>query len=127
MSVFDPHLIHPVAPHHLSYGGLDRNDSARSDDNLIRNLFKAPGTRYIIVWRTQNFFKCSEIGLTAMQYLTYDEAELFLEEVLSIYLGKDRNDNEYICLDISKYSEDALGYLSKIGQFGDLRKADHQF
>ena len=124
MSVFDPHLIHPVAPHHLSHGGLDRNDSARSDINFIRQLFKASGTRFIIVWRTQNFFKCSELGLTAMQCLSYDESELFLEEALSIYLGKDRNDNEYICLDISKYSEGALGYLSKIGQFGDLRKAD---
>ena len=104
MSVFDPHLIHPVSPHHLSHGGLDRNDSARSDINFIRQLFKAPRTRFIIVWRTQNFFKYSELGLTAMKCLSYDESELFLEEALSIYLGKDRNDNEYICLDISKYN-----------------------
>ena len=41
-----------------------------------------------------------------------------------IYLGKDRSQLEYVCLDISKYSEDKLGPLFANGQFGDLRKAD---
>ena len=123
MSVFDPHLIHPTAPHHLSHGGLDRNDLARSDTSFIERLFDLPSTRYVIVWRALNFFKHGEAGLSAMQCLSLNAVAQFLDGALSIYLGKDRNENEYVCLDISSYDEDRLISLSNYGQFGDLREA----
>ena len=123
MSVFDPHLIHPTSPHHLSHGGLDRNDLARSDASFIRQLVQEPGTRFVIVWRALNFFTSGETGLSAMQCLSLDVVEAFLDNALAIYLGKDRTGNEYVCLDISEYDEDALTSLSQFGQFGDLREA----
>ena len=123
MSVFDPHLIHPTAPHHLSHGGLDRNDLARSDTSFIERLFDLPSTRYVIVWRALNFFKHGEAGLSAMQCLSLNAVAQFLDGALSIYLGKDRNENEYVCLDLSSYDEDRLISLSNYGQFGDLREA----
>ena len=123
MSVFDPHLIHPTVPHHLSHGGLDRNDLARSDTSFIERLFDLPSTRYVIVWRALNFFKHGEAGLSAMQCLSLNAVAQFLDGALSIYLGKDRNENEYVCLDISSYDEDRLISLSNYGQFGDLREA----
>ena len=124
MSVFDPNLIHPTAPHHLSYGGLDRNDIARRDFGLMKRLLIQPKTRYIIVWRGQNFFETDMTGLRAMKWLTKEAASLFLDEAICIYLGKDRSQAEYVCLDISKYPENKLTPLFANGQFGDLRKAD---
>ena len=91
MSVFDPHLIHPTAPHHLSHGGLDRNDLARNDSSLIRHLVQEPGTRFVVVWRALNFFASGETGLSAMQCLGLDAIDAFLDQALVIYLGRDRS------------------------------------
>ena len=123
MSVFDPHLIHPTAPHHLSHGGLDRNDLARNDTSLIRHLVQEPGTRFVVVWRALNFFASGKTGLSAMQCLGLDAVDAFLDQALVIYLGRDRSGHEYVCLDISQYDEDRLALLSECGQFGDLREA----
>ena len=124
MSVFDPHSIHPTTPHHLSYGGLDRNDIARNDPDFINRLLKQPETRYILVWRGHNFFKHGMSGLTAMKWLTAAATVPFLDEAVLIYLGRDRSQIEYICLDISNCPEVKLGLLSDEGQFGDLRKVE---
>ena len=70
MSVFDPNLIHPKSPHHLSYGGLNRNDMARRDSGLIKRLMAQFDTRYIIVWRGLNLFKSDITGLKSMRWLT---------------------------------------------------------
>ena len=124
MSVFDPNLIHLKAPHHLSHGGLNRNDIARRDSGLIKRLLAQLETRYIIVWRGFNLFKSDITGLKSMRWLTIEVVSSFLDEAICIYLGKDRSQVEYVCLDISKYPEDKLGPLSDNGQFGDLREAD---
>ena len=124
MSVFDPNLIHPKSPHHLSYGGLNRNDMARRDSGLIKRLMAQLETRYIIVWRGLNLFKSDITGLKSMRWLTIEAVSSFLDEAICIYLGKDRSQVEYVCLDISKYPEDKLGPLSANGQFGDLREAN---
>ena len=124
MAVFDPHLIHPTAPHHLSYGGLDRNDVARSDQGFIKRLLNQPETRYVLVWRGRNFFQFGMSGLTAMKWLEVDVVGPFLDEAVHIYLGRDRSQIEYICLDISNCSDVSLELLSTHGQFGDLREAD---
>ena len=124
MSVFDPNFIHPKGPHHLSYGGLNRNDMARRDSGLIKRLLAQLETRYIIVWRGLNLFKSDITGLKSMRWLTIEAVSSFLDEAICIYLGKDRSQVEYVCLDISKYPEDKLGPLSDNGQFGDLREAD---
>ena len=89
---------------------------------LSGNLFKSR-TRFVIVWRALNFFTSGETGLSAMQCLSLDVVEAFLDKALAIYLGKDRTGDEYVCLDISEYDEDALTSLSQFGQFGDLREA----
>ena len=124
MSVFDPNLIHPKAPHHLSYGGLDRNDIARRDLGLLKRVLAQLETRYILVWRGQNFFEYDTIGLKSMRCLSIEMVRPFLDKAILIYLGKDRSQTEYVCLDISKYPEDKLDPLLTIGQFGDLREAD---
>jgi len=124
MSVFDPHLIHPATPHHLSYGGLDRNDMARSDAGFIGRLFAQPSTRYVVVWKGLNFFTHAEPGLSAMQCLGSEDVKDVLAGAHPIYLGKDRDDHEYLCLDLSSCDEDRLASLSEYGQFGDLREAD---
>ena len=124
MSVFDPHSIHPTAPHHLSYSGLDRNGIARSDPDLINRLLNQPETRYILVWRGRNFFELGSGGLTTMKWLTAVSTRPFLDEAVLIYLGRDRSQIEYICLDISNCPEVKLGLLSAEGQFGDLREAE---
>tara|TARA_B100001057_G_scaffold313040_1_gene313172 strand:+ start:214 stop:1158 length:945 start_codon:yes stop_codon:yes gene_type:complete len=124
MSVFDPNLIHPKAPHHLSYGGLDRNDIARRDLGLLKRVLAQLETRYILVWRGRNFFEYDTIGLKSMRCLSFEMVRPFLDKAILIYLGKDRSQTEYICLDISKYPEDKLDPLLTIGQFGDLREAD---
>ena len=124
MSVFDPNFIHPKGPHHLSYGGLNRNDMARRDSGLIKRLLAQLETRYIIVWRGLNLFKSDITGSKSMRWLTIEAVSSFLDEAICIYLGKDRSQVEYVCLDISKYPEDKLGPLSDNGQFGDLREAD---
>ena len=124
MSVFDPNLIHPKSPHHLSYGGLNRNDMERRDPGLIKRLLAQLETRYIIVWRGLNLFKSDITGLKSMKWLTIEVVSSFLDEAICIYLGKDRSQVEYVCLDISKYPEDKLGPLSANGQFGDLREAN---
>ena len=124
MSVFDPHLIHPTSPHHLSYGGLDRNDVARSDQGFIKRLLNQPETRYLLVWRGRNFFQFGINGLTAMKWLDADVVGPFLDKAIHIYLGRDRSQFEYVCLDISNCPEVKLGLLSTKGQFGDLREAD---
>ena len=124
MSVFDPNLIHPKAPHHLSYGGLDRNDITRRDLGMLKRVLAQLETRYILVWRGRNFFEYDTIGLTAMRCLSIEMVRPFLDEAILIYLGKDRSQTEYVCLDISKYPEDKLDPLLTIGQFGDLREAD---
>ena len=112
MSVFDPNLIHLKAPHHLSHGGLNRNDMERRDPGLIKRLLAQIETRYIIVWRGLNLFKSDITGLKSMKWLTIEVVSSFLDEAICIYLGKDRSQVEYVCLDISKYSEDKLGPLS---------------
>ena len=124
MSVFDPHLIHPTAPHHLSYGGLDRNDVARSEKGLMKRLLNQPDTRYVLVWRGRNFFECGMSGLTAMKWLDADAVGPFLNEAVYIYLGRDRSQIEYVCLDISNCPDAKLDLLTSKGQFGDLREAD---
>ena len=124
MSVFDPNLIHPKTPHHLSYGGLDRNDIARRDLGLLKRVLAQLETRYILVWRGRNFFEYDTIGLKSMRCLSFEMVRPFLDKAILIYLGKDRSQTEYICLDISKYPEDKLDPLLTIGQFGDLREAD---
>ena len=124
MSVFDPNLIHPKGPHHLSHGGLNRNDIARRDSGLIKWLLAQLETRYIIVWRGLNLFKSDITGLKSMRWLTIEAVRSFLDEAICIYLGKDRSQVEYVCLDISKYPKDKLGPLSANGQFGDLREAN---
>ncbi len=124
MSVFDPNLIHPTAPYHLSYGGLDRNDIARRDLGLLNRLLAQLETRYILVWRGCNFFESDATGLKSLRYLSIEVVSPFLDEAIFIYLGKDRSQLEYVCLDISKYPEDKLGPLFANGQFGDLREAD---
>ena len=89
MSVFDPNLIHPKGPHHLSHGGLNRNDIARRDSGLIKWLLAQLETRYIIVWRGLNFFKSDITGLKSMRWLTIEAVSSFLDEAICIYLGKD--------------------------------------
>ena len=124
MSVFDPHSIHLTAPHHLSYGGLDRNDIARSDPVFIKQLLNQPKTRFIPVWRGHNFFEFGMNGLTAMKWLATDLVVPFLDEAVPIYLGRDRSQIEYVCIDISNCPVDRLESLSAEGQFGDLREVD---
>ncbi len=124
MSVFDPNLIHPKAPHHLSYGGLDRNDIARRQLGLLKRLLAQLETRYILFWRGHNFFESGSAGLKSMRWLSIEMVSPFLDEAIFIYLGKDRSEIEYVCLDISKYPKDKLEPLFASGQFGDLRDAD---
>ena len=123
MSVFDPHSIHPTAPHHLCHGGLDRNDVARNDQGFIKRLLNQPETRYVLVWKGRNFFQFGVSGLTAMKWLDADAVNPFLDEAIHIYLGRDRSQIEYVCLDISNCPEVKLGILSAEGRFGDLREA----
>lgn len=124
MPVFDPHLIHPSAPYHLSYGGLDRNHLARSEPSFMRQILVQPETRYILVWRGNNFFQTQNNNLSGMKWLCHKAVQPFLEQSTHIYLGKDRGEINYFCLDISEYPEEKLLPLSAIGRFGDLRESN---
>ena len=122
MSVFDPNLIHLKAPHHLSYGGLDRNDIARRETGLLKRVLAQLETRYILFWRGSNFFESDLAGLKSMRWLSIEMVSPFLDEAIFIYLGKDRSEIEYVCIDISKYPKDKLGLslLSSWESFGGL-------
>lgn len=124
MSVFDPFSIHPSPPHYLSYGGLDRKDLARSDSGLIKQLLSKPGTRFVLVWKGLNFFISNTRELNAMQWLARTDVEQLFDQAEFIYLGQDRDQIDYICMDISFCSEESLDFLHSYGQFGDLREAD---
>ena len=78
---------------------------ARRDPGLIKRLLAQLETRYIIVWRGLNLFKSDITGLKSMRWLTIEAVSSFLDEAICIYLGKDRSQVEYVCLDISKYPE----------------------
>ena len=124
MTVFDPFKIHPVAPYHLGHGGLDRNDAGRKSKKLIGQLLLDPKTRFLPFWRSQNFFSKNGNALSAMCSLNKESVSRFFEEAEIIYLGCDRNQESYVCLDLSKYEKVVLDPLAKFGVFGDLREAD---
>ena len=124
MTVFDPFKLHPVAPYHLSYSGLDRDDVGRKSPKLIGQLLSDSKTRFLPVWFSQNFFSKKGKPLSTMCSLNRESVYGFFDEAEIIYLGCDRNQEAYVCLDLSKYTQAMLVPLSKFGIFGDLREAD---
>jgi NAD+ diphosphatase len=124
MTVFDPFKLHPLAPYHLSYGGLDRDDTGRKSNKLLGQLLLDPKTRFLPFWRSLNFFSKKGNALSVMCSLNTESASRFFEEAEIIYLGCDRNQKSYVCLDLSKYEKVVLDPLASFGIFGDLREAD---
>jgi len=124
MTVFDPHTIHPFAPNHLGYGGLDRDDLARDNEDIFTQLKMQKQTRYLPVWRSMNLFlnAIAEGHPPEMCWLGYDEIAPFAESASAlIYLGKDRDQNRYVAIDISNIEEP--DQLITKGHFSDLREA----
>jgi len=124
MTVFDPFSIHPKPPHHLSHGGLDRDDLGRRDDKRLATLLAAPTTRFVPVWRNKNFFALNEEPHASMQALGLAEIADFIDPDKTIYLGQDRDGISFFCLDISAHGEDQLHPLTAWGRFDDLRESD---
>ncbi len=124
MAIFDPFEIHPRPPHHLSHGGLDRDDHGRSEKNLLREYIKEPGTKFVPLWKTQNFFALSETPQSKMKTLDVRSIEPFISEKTAIYLGKDQFGLAFFAVDISNHNDDDIEPLARYGKFGDLRSAD---
>ena len=130
MTVFNPYIIHPFAPNHLGYSGLDRDDAARADDHLIDQLITQPETRIMPVWHSANYFApaADDNAPPEMGCLSGGDQDAGmglrcceLADTL-IYLGRDRDGHAYIAADISTLSEDARDALGLPGYFADLRE-----
>jgi NAD+ diphosphatase len=124
MTVFDPFSIHPKPPHHLSHGGLDRDDLGRRDDKRLTTLLAAPTTRFVPVWHNKNFFARNEAPHASMQALGLAAIADFIDPDKTIYLGQDRDGVSFVCVDISAHSEEQLQPLTAWGRFDDLRESD---
>lgn len=126
MSVFDPHIIHPFSPNHLGHGGLNREDEARSNTDLIDTLRTHQHTRIIFLWHSKNFFTHPETPQAPpkMCWLSIAEAKDWLNAAqFLVYLGRDDQDIPYIAADISAIEETQLTPLDVLGYFADLREA----
>ena len=59
-----------------------------------------------------------------MRVLNLKNVSRFIEMAEIIYLGRDRNQDAHVCLDLSQVEPKMLGSLNNFGVFGDLREAD---
>ena len=124
MTVFDPFSIHPKPPHHLSHGGLDRDDPGRRDDTRLTKLLAEPTTQFVPFWRNKNFFALNEEPHASMQSVDFAAIADFIDPDKTIYLGQDRSGVSFLCADISAYTEERLHPLTAFGRFEDLRETD---
>ena len=124
MTVFDPFEIHPMAPYHLCYSGLNRDDFGRKNPNLVGQLLCNSKTRFLPVWKSQNFFSKRKKPFSSMRFLSKKHVVRFFDKAEIIYLGFDREREPYVCIDLSRYEEAMLDPLAKFGVFGDLRESD---
>ena len=59
-----------------------------------------------------------------MRVLNLKNVSRFIEMAEIIYLGRDRNQDAHLCLDLSQVEPKMLDPLNNFGVFGDLREAD---
>jgi len=126
MTVFDPFSIHPFAPNKLGFGGLDREDHARSDEGIFARLAQQKTTRYLPVWRSMNLFAAQQTAeeVPALCWLDASQIAPFAPyDPVYIYLGTDRDNNGYVAMDISACDEAEADRLTPAGRFSDLREA----
>ncbi len=124
MAVFDPFRLHPLEPYHLCYGGLDRDDLGRKSPELIGQLLLDSNTRFLPIWHSLSFFFKKGKPFSAMRLLGKEDVGSFLDKAELIYLGRNRHNEAYVCIDLSQYEKSMLVPLEKFGIFGDLREAD---
>ena len=123
MAIFDP-FKYTRQNHHLDYSGLDRDDVSRKSPKLLGQLLSNPKTKFVPVWRSQNFFSKHGKPLSAMRVLNLKNVSRFIDKAEIIYLGRDRNQDAHLCLDLSQVEPKMLDPLNNFGVFGDLREAD---
>jgi NAD+ diphosphatase len=124
MAIFDPFKLHPAKPYHLDYSGLDRDDVSRKSPQLLGRLLSDSKTKFVPVWRSQNFFCKQGKPLSAMRVLNLKNVSKFIDGSEIVYLGRNRNQEAYLCLDLSQFELTMLDPLNDYGVFGDLRECD---
>jgi hypothetical protein len=88
MAIFDPFKLHPAEPYHLDYSGLNRDDASRKSPQLLGRLLSDSTTKFVPVWRTQNFFSKHEKPLSAMRVLNSKNVSKFIDGAEIVYLGR---------------------------------------
>jgi NAD+ diphosphatase len=125
MAIFDPFKLHPAKPYHLDHNGLDRDDVSRKSPQLLGRLLSDSKTKFVPVWRSQNFFCKHGKPLSAMRVLNSKNVSKFIDGSEIVYLGRNRNQEAYLCLDLSQFELMTLDPLNDFGVFGDLRESDN--
>ena len=125
MVIFDPFKLHPSKPYHLDCSGLDRDDVSRKSPQLLGRLLSIQKQSLYQFGAPKIFFCKHGKPLSAMRVLNSKNVSKFIDGSEIVTMGRNRNQEAYLCLDLSQFELMMLDPLNDYGVFGDLREADN--
>lgn len=127
MTVFDPYSLHPYRPNHLGFGGVNRDDDARSAAELLPSLMSQNSTKILPVWKSLNLFSqpLNADAPPQMAWLSGDDLTRLSPVVTeTIYLGQQADKTSIVAVRLADDAhKDPAEMFAEAGYFGDLREA----